>query len=82
MWHTAGGVLFPQHLYSQLHIKYWRVQLNRVLVLANKNQYLLKLVATLVEGLGFKQNTYVNKIQVSRKTEVQELKNLLQFRDY
>src|SRR3989344_722302 len=52
------------------------------LFFANKNQHLLKLVATLVEGLGFKQNTYVNKVQVSRKAEVQELKDLLQFRSY
>ena len=52
------------------------------LFFANKNQHLLKLVATIVEGLGFKQNTYVNKVQVSRKAEVQELKDLLQFRSY
>src|SRR3989344_3004366 len=52
------------------------------LFFANKNQYLLKLVATLVEDLGFKQNTYINKVQVSRKVEVQELKDLLQFRSY
>lgn len=52
------------------------------LFFANKNQHLLKLVAMLVEGLGFKQNTYINKVQVSRKAEVQELKNLLHFRSY
>src|SRR3989338_8362501 len=52
------------------------------LFFANKNQNLLKLVATLVEGLGFTQNTYINKVQVSRKAEVQELKNLIQFRSY
>lgn len=52
------------------------------LFFANKNQHLLKLVATLVEGLGFTQNTYINKVQVSRKAEVQELKNLIQFRSY
>ena len=52
------------------------------LFFANKNQHLLKLVATLVEGLGFRQNTYINKVQVSRKAEVQELKNLLHFRSY
>lgn len=52
------------------------------LFFANKNQYLLKLVAILIESLGFKQNTYINKVQVSRKAEVQELKNLIQFRSY
>jgi len=52
------------------------------LFFANKNQHLLKLVATLVESLGFKQNTYINKVQVSRKMEVQELKDLLHFRSY
>ena len=52
------------------------------LFFANKNQHLLKLVATLVENLGFKQNTYINKVQVSRKAEVQELKDLLHFRSY
>ena len=52
------------------------------LFFANKNQHLLKLVATLVENLGFKQNTYVNKVQVSRRAEVRELKDLLQFRSY
>jgi intein/homing endonuclease len=52
------------------------------LFFANKNQHLLKLVAMLIENLGFKQNTYINKVQVSRKAEVQELKNLIQFRSY
>ena len=52
------------------------------LFFANKNQYLLRLVATLVKNLGFKQNTYVNKVQVSRKAEVQKLKDLLHFRSY
>lgn len=52
------------------------------LFFANKNQHLLKLVATLVGNLGFTQNTYINKVQVSRKAEVQELKNLIQFRSY
>ena len=37
------------------------------LFFANKNQHLLRLVAILVEGLGFTQNTYINKVQVSRK---------------
>ncbi len=52
------------------------------LFFANKNQYLLTLVAHLVENLGFTQNTHVNKVQVSRKAEVQKLKDLLQFRSY
>lgn len=52
------------------------------LFFSNKNQYLLTLVATLIEGFGFKQNTYIDKVQVSRKADVQELKDLLQFRSY
>ena len=52
------------------------------LFFANKNQHLLKLVATLITSLGFTQNTYINKVQVSRKVEVQGLKNLIQFRSY
>lgn len=52
------------------------------LLFSNRNQYLLKLVATLVEELGFTQNTSTDKVQVSRKADVQELKDLIQFRSY
>lgn len=52
------------------------------LFFANNNPHLLKLVANLVTDLGFTQNTYVNKVQISRGAEVQKLKNLLQFRSY
>lgn len=52
------------------------------LFFSNNNLHLLKLVATLVTKLGFTQNTYVSKVQISREAEVQNLKNLLQFRRY
>lgn len=48
----------------------------------NTNPHLLSPVARLVAELGFTQNTYKNKVQVSRGEEVQKLANLLQFRNY
>ncbi len=49
---------------------------------ANKNPHLLSLVSELVTGLGFKTNVSGYQVQVSRKDEVQNLSNLLEFRHY
>lgn len=49
---------------------------------SNRNQTLLDVVYVLVSGLGFHPHRTKYAIQVSRKEEVQNLKNLLQFRNY
>ena len=43
---------------------------------------LLALVAELVRELGFTVSVSTTRVQVSRKAEVQDLENLLQFRRY
>jgi hypothetical protein len=52
------------------------------LFFANHNTVLLDLVTRLVQELGFKTNTGKDRVQVSRKQEVQNLVNLLEFRHY
>jgi len=52
------------------------------LVFANTNPHLLALVAELVRTLGFTVSVSTTRVQVSRKAEVQDLENLLQFRRY
>lgn len=49
---------------------------------ANTNPSLLQTVFTLVQSLGFHPHASPRQIQLSRKQEVQKLKNLLQFRCY
>lgn len=49
---------------------------------ANTNRCLLNLVFTLVNGLGFHPHMSPRQVQLSRKEEVQNLKNLLEFRRY
>ena len=51
-------------------------------IFSNTNPHLLELVARLVRGLGFTVSNSANKIQVSRKDEVQKLSNLIEFRHY
>lgn len=51
-------------------------------IFSNMNPHLLELVARLVRGLGFTVSNSANKIQVSRKDEVQKLSDLLEFRHY
>ncbi len=51
-------------------------------IFTNMNAYLLKLVARLVRELGFTVSVSANKVQVSRKHEVQKLSNLIKFRNY
>lgn len=48
----------------------------------NYNRHLLELVARLVTELGFKTTISSLQVQVSRKQEVQNLANLLEFRHY
>jgi len=52
------------------------------LFFANNNPHLRALVSGLVTDLGFRTNVSGNKVQVSRKQEVQDLVNLLEFRHY
>lgn len=52
------------------------------LIFANTNQFLLALVAELVRNLGFTVSISTTKVQVSRKLEVQNLADLIQFRRY
>lgn len=49
---------------------------------ANANQVLLDLVFDLVKKLGFHPHLSYRQVQVSRKEEVQNLKDLIQFRCY
>ncbi len=49
---------------------------------SNRNQSILKNVFTLVKELGFHPHISPSQVQVSRKEEVQKLKNLLRFRSY
>jgi len=49
---------------------------------ANTNQSLLRIVFTLVRKLGFHPHMSARQVQVSRKEEVQNLKNLIEFRRY
>lgn len=49
---------------------------------SNANLALLRVVYILVRKLGFHPHVSYRKVQVSRKAEVQKLKNLLQFRCY
>lgn len=51
-------------------------------IFTNMNEHLINLVARLVRGLGFTVSVSANKVQVSRKDEVQKLSNLIQFRHY
>lgn len=51
-------------------------------IFTNMNPHLLELVARLVRQLGFTASVSANKVQVSRKAEVQKLSNLIQFRHY
>ena len=52
------------------------------LLFANLNPHLLQVVFELVSGLGFTANISGPKVQVSRKAEVQNLADLLEFRHY
>lgn len=52
------------------------------LFFTNHNPSLLLLVAKLIQKLGFTTNIYKYNVQVSRKKEVQDLINLLEFRNY
>jgi hypothetical protein len=52
------------------------------LFFTNKNESLLQIVFDLVKGLGFHPHMSRDNVQVSRKSEVQKLKDLLQFRRY
>lgn len=49
---------------------------------ANMNPVLLRIVFTLVQDLGFHPHLSSRQVQVSRKEEVQNLKNLIEFRRY
>lgn len=49
---------------------------------SNKNLSLLDIVFRLVKGLGFHPHRSADKIQISRKEEVQKFKNLIEFRRY
>lgn len=51
-------------------------------IFSNMNPHLLELVARLVRELGFTVSVSAHKTQVSRKEEVQNLSNLIQFRSY
>jgi len=52
------------------------------LLFSNKNESLLNLVQKLVLELGFAPHYSRDKVQISRKNDVQKLKNLLKFRSY
>ena len=52
------------------------------LAFTNLNQSLNAIVYSLLVGLEFHPHTTYDTVQVSRKAEVQNLKDLLQFRDY
>lgn len=52
------------------------------LIFTNYNISLLDLVFELVKDLGFHPHRTKNRVQLSRKGEVQNLVNLLEFRDY
>ena len=52
------------------------------LFFSNRNSALLTLVSDMVQQLGFKVNIYRFNVQVSRQAEVQNLRNLLEFRHY
>lgn len=49
---------------------------------SNKNASLLNIAYTSLKKLGFKSNKSGYKIQISRKKEVYEFKNLINFRNY
>jgi hypothetical protein len=51
-------------------------------IFANTNVSLLENVQILLTELGFHPHMSKNKVQISRKEEVQKLKNLLEFRRY
>ncbi len=51
-------------------------------IFTNMNEHLINLVARLVRELGFTVSVSANKVQVSRKNEVQKLSDLIQFRHY
>ena len=51
-------------------------------IFTNMNLHLLELVARLVRELGFTVSVSANKVQVSRKDEVQKLADLIEFRHY
>ena len=52
------------------------------LIFTNMNQSLNEIVFRVLVGLGFHPHTTFKTVQISRKAEVQNLKDLLQFRDY
>ena len=52
------------------------------LVFSNTNPHLLNLVFRLLVRLGFHPHISGPRVQISRKAEVQDLKNLLEFRSY
>jgi len=49
---------------------------------SNKNRSLLNAVFTLLKKLGFHPHMSNHAVQISKKEEVQKIKNLLQFRSY
>lgn len=51
-------------------------------IFTNTNPHLLDAVFTLISALGFHPHRSKNKIQISRREEVQKAKNLLKFRCY
>lgn len=51
-------------------------------IFTNKNQFLLEIVFSLLEQLGFHPHVSKYKVQISKREEVQKVKNLLQFRNY
>lgn len=55
---------------------------NYKLLFANRNKSLLKIVFSSLAGLGFHPSKSADKVEISRKLEVYECIDLLQFRKY
>lgn len=63
-------------------IHYHKSTYTHKLLFSNTNESMLSVVSAILTDLGFHPYTHGFKVQVSRKEEVQKLKNLLQFRSY
>jgi len=70
LYEAEGSLCFHQKTYTHKFL------------FSNRNASMLKNVFQLVTMLGFHPHTSVNQVQISRKEEVQKLKNLLKFRSY
>jgi DNA-binding transcriptional regulator WhiA len=63
-------------------IHYHKPTYTHKLLFSNTNESMRTVVSDILSELGFHPHTHSSKVQISRKEEVQKLKNLLQFRSY